>query len=100
MFWPLISTILYIFNTIIDLYELIIILAVVASWLIAFGVLSLHNQLARSLVNMLDALTDPAFRQVRRVIPPIGGIDLSPLIVFFVLEIVRRLVDGYAVYLM
>jgi YggT family protein len=100
MFWPLISTILYIFNTIIDLYELIIILAVVASWLIAFGVLSLHNQLARSLVNMLDALTDPAFRQVRRVIPPIGGIDLSPLIVFFVLEVVRRLVDGYAVYLM
>jgi uncharacterized protein YggT (Ycf19 family) len=37
---------------------------------------------------------------VRRIIPSIGGIDLSPIIVFILLEVIRRLVDGYAIYLM
>src|SRR6185312_4850804 len=96
MFGPVISSVLYVFNTLIDLYELVIIVAVVASWLIVFGVLSARNQLARSLINALDALTEPVFRQVRRVIPAIGGIDLSPIIVFIVLEVLRRLVNGYA----
>jgi len=97
---PVISTLLYVVNTLVDLYELIIILAVVASWLVAFGVMSLQNPLARSLVAFLDALTDPVFRQVRRIIPPFGGVDLSPIIVFIVLEVLRRLLNGYAVMLM
>jgi len=92
-----ISSVLYVFNTLIDLYEFVIIVAVVASWLIVFGVLSTRNQFARSLISALDALTEPVFRQVRRVIPSIGGIDFSPIIVFIVLEVVRRLVNGYAV---
>ena len=100
MFSPVVGSILYVFNTVIDLYEFVIILAVIASWLIVFGVLSTRNQMARSLVNFLDALTEPVFRQVRRIIPSIGGIDLSPIIVFIVLEVIRRLVDGYAIYLM
>jgi len=91
-----ISSVLYVFNTLIDLYEFVIIVAVVASWLIVFGVLSTRNQLARSLINALDALTEPVFRQIRRVIPSIGGIDFSPIIVFIVLEVLRRLVNGYA----
>jgi YggT family protein len=96
MFSPVISSILYVFNTLIDLYEFVVIVAVVASWLIVFGVLSTRNQLARSLISALDALTEPVFRQVRRVIPSIGGIDLSPIIVFIILEVLRRLVNGYA----
>ena len=96
MLTPLIGTLLYIFDTLVSLYIFVIVLAVVVSWLIAFGVLNLHNQLARSLVNMLDALTDPVFRQVRRIIPPIGGLDLSPLIVLIALQAIRMLVDGYA----
>jgi len=100
MLSPVIGSILYVFNTVIDLYELVIIIAVAASWLIVFGVLSMRNEIARALVNFLDALTEPVFRLVRRVIPSIGGIDLSPIIVFIVLEVIRRLVNGYAVYLM
>ena len=99
MLGPVISSVLYVFNTLIDLYEFVIIVAVVASWLIVFGVLSTRNQFARSLISALDALTEPVFRQVRRVIPSIGGIDFSPIIVFIVLEVVRRLVNGYAVML-
>jgi YggT family protein len=100
MFGPVVASLLYVFNTVIDLYEFVIVLAVVASWLIVFGVLSMRNQMARSLVNFLDALTEPVFRLIRRIIPSIGGIDLSPIIVFIVLEVLRRLVNGYAGYLM
>lgn len=100
MFGPVVGSVLYVFNTVVGLYEFVVILAVIASWLIAFEVLSMRNQLARSLVNMLDALTEPVFRQVRRVIPSIAGLDLSPIIVFIVLEVIRQLVNGYAYLLL
>jgi YggT family protein len=96
MFGPLISVFLYLFNTIIYLYTIVIIAAVVVSWLIAFGILNTYNHLARSLVQMLDALTEPVFRRVRRIIPPLGGLDLSPLIVLLLLQALQMLVNGYA----
>jgi YggT family protein len=64
-----------------DLYWWVVVIAVVVSWLVAFGVLNTYNQFARAIVRALAALTEPVFRQIRRVIPPIGGLDLSPLIV-------------------
>jgi YggT family protein len=64
-----------------DLYWWAVVIAVVVSWLVAFGVLNTYNDLARSIIRALAALTEPVFRQIRRVIPPIGGLDLSPLIV-------------------
>jgi len=64
-----------------DIYWWVVIASVVASWLIAFNVINMHNNIVRSLVRLLDALTDPVFRLIRRVIPPFGGIDISPLIV-------------------
>ena len=97
MLAPLINVFLFIFNTVIDLYIFVIIAAVVVSCLIAFGVLNTYNPLARSLVRMLDALTEPVFRRVRRIIPPLGGLDLSPLIVLILLEALQMLVNDYAV---
>src|ERR1700757_3478266 len=95
MLAPLIGTILWLFDTLVGLYIMVIVAAVVVSWLIAFGVLNTYNHLARSLVQMLDALTEPVFRQVRRVLPPLGGLDLSPLVVIIALQALRMLVDGY-----
>jgi len=63
------------------LYWWVVIAAVMTSWLIAFNVINLHNNIVRSLVRLLDILTEPVFRQVRRVIPVFSGIDISPLIV-------------------
>jgi len=88
---------LWIFDTLIGLYIFIVLLAVVASWLIAFGVLNTRNDLARALINFLDALTEPVFRRVRRIVPPIGGIDLSPMIVFIILIAIQKLVDSYVI---
>ncbi len=64
-----------------DLYWWVVVIAVVVSWLVAFGVLNTYNHFARSVIRTLEALTEPVFRPIRRLIPPLGGLDLSPLIV-------------------
>ena len=64
-----------------DIYWWVVIVAVVISWLVIFGLLNIHHPTARAIVRALGALTEPVFRRIRHVIPPIGGLDLSPLIV-------------------
>ena len=85
MSMALASTILWLINEIIGLYIIVIFAAVIASWLIAFNVVNIRTEAVRAIVRVIDALTDPVFRLVRRVIPPIGGLDLSPMIVLLAL---------------
>jgi YggT family protein len=79
----------------IEIYTYVVVAAVIVSWLIAFGVLNTYNPFARSIVTFLDAATEPVFRQVRRVIPPIGGLDISPLIVLIALQFLSYLISYY-----
>jgi YggT family protein len=81
MFNPIVWLVL----RLLDIYSWVVIVAVVVSWLVAFNVINLHHPFVRQVVRVLDALTEPVFRQVRRVIPPIAGLDLSPLIVLIVI---------------
>jgi YggT family protein len=74
---------------IIDIYVWVVIAAVVVSWLIAFGVINLYNHLARQIVHILEVLTEPFLRRIRRIVPPVGGLDLSPLILILALYFVR-----------
>ena len=83
----------------ISLYTYVVIAAVIVSWLIAFGVINTYNRYARGIVQFLDAVTEPVFRQVRKVIPPIGGLDLSPLIVLIALQFLSYLISYYSIYL-
>ncbi len=68
---------------VLDFYKWIVIIAVVLSWLVNFEVINLRNQLAASIVRMFYAMTEPVFRPIRQFLPDLGGLDLSPLIVFF-----------------
>jgi YggT family protein len=81
---------------IINIYTWIVVASVIVSWLIAFGVINTYNRYARMAVQFLDALTEPVFRQVRKVIPPIGGLDISPLIVLIALQFLSYLIVYYA----
>jgi YggT family protein len=74
---------------ILNIYEWVVIVAVIVSWLTAFNVINEHNNFVRSLLRILIALTDPVFRQVRRVIPPISGLDLSPIVVILLIETIK-----------
>ncbi len=95
----ILNPLLWLINTLADLYILVIVLAVVASWLVAFGVLSLANPMARQMVQVLDALTEPVFRQIRRIVPPIGGLDLSPIVAWIAIELVRLTLVNLIFYL-
>jgi YggT family protein len=70
---------------VLEIYKWIVIAAVIVSWLTAFNVINQHNNFVRTVLRILIALTDPVFRQVRRVVPPVGGLDFSPIVVFVVI---------------
>jgi YggT family protein len=75
---------------ILRLYTYVVIAAVIVSWLINFGVINTYNNFVRSIVSALYALTEPVFRQIRRVLPAMGGLDLSPLIVLIIIYFLEQ----------
>lgn len=76
----------------ITLYTWIIIASVVLSWLMAFNVVNAYNPFVRSLWGALNAMTEPLLRPIRRVLPDLGGIDLSPLVLLLGVHFVRSVV--------
>ena len=85
----MLNPIAFLLLEILDLYEWVVILAVIVSWLTAFNVINVHNNFVRAILRILLALTEPVFRQVRRVIPAVGGLDLSPIIVVVLIEFLK-----------
>tara|TARA_R110001592_G_scaffold27763_20_gene102853 strand:+ start:12605 stop:12880 length:276 start_codon:yes stop_codon:yes gene_type:complete len=81
------------------LYSCVIILQVALSWLIAFEIVNKDNEAAKNLTGQLKKLTDPVYVPLRKFVPPIGGIDISPLIVLFGLSflggVLIRLLSGF-----
>jgi len=63
-----------------------IIISAVLSWLVAFDVVNLRNRFVYNVSHFLDAVTRPVLRPVQRIIPPLGGVDITPLIVVVVLS--------------
>jgi YggT family protein len=77
---------------IIQLYIYIIIAGAVMSWLIAFNVINRYNQFVRSLWIGLNALTEPVLRPIRRLLPDLGGIDISPLVLILICIFIQSVV--------
>jgi len=73
----------------VQLYEWVVIASAVFSWLIAFNVVNPYNQLVRSFWQGLLAVTEPLLRPIRRVLPDLGGIDLSPLVLIIACWAIR-----------
>jgi len=67
--------------TLLEIYKWIVLAAVVVSWLAAFNVINEHNNFVRTALRLLYNLTEPVFRPVRRILPTMGGLDLSPIVV-------------------
>lgn len=82
----------YLLTLAIQLYTMIIIVQVAVSWLLAFEIINPQNQQARNLTRLLNKLTDPVYRPLRNYIPPIGGIDITPIIVIFGLSLIQQYV--------
>jgi YggT family protein len=70
----------------------IIIVQAILGWLIAFNVINTSNDIIRSIWIALDRLTEPLYRPIRRVMPDLGALDLSPMVVLLVIIIMQRAV--------
>jgi YggT family protein len=80
---------------ILDLYTYVIIAVAILSWLIAFNVINIHNDLVRAIWNALNALTEPLLRPIRRMLPNLGGLDISPIILLLIIFFIERLIQYY-----
>jgi YggT family protein len=78
--------------TVIDLYWWVLIISVIMSWLVAFDVLNTRSQAAQTIWRAVDALTEPLLRPIRSVLPSVGGLDISPLILLLGLQFLRDLI--------
>jgi YggT family protein len=78
-----------------DIYWYLIIAAVVLTWLIAFNVVNTRNQIVGMIADFLFRITEPVFRPIRSLMPNMGGIDISPLIVLFIIYIIERSIVLY-----
>jgi YggT family protein len=63
-----------------------IIISAILSWLVAFNVINIRNRMAYEVVRILDAITRPVLRPFQRFIPPLGGVDISPIIVILIIQ--------------
>ena len=77
---------------VIDLYIWVVIAGAILSWLIAFNVVNTQNRFVSSVADMLYRVTEPALRPIRSVIPNLGGIDISPVILILFLIFIRDVV--------
>ena len=78
-------------DSIINIYIWIIIINAVLSWLVAFNVLNTQNRFVFSLLNTTYQLTDPVLNKIRRFIPNLGSIDISPVVLILLLIFIRNL---------
>ena len=77
---------------VIEFYKWILILAVVVSWLVQFKILDTSNRFVYLAADILYKATEPALRPIRRFIPSLGGLDISPVLLIFALIFLQDLI--------
>ncbi|KGM30693.1 YggT family protein [Inquilinus limosus] len=90
-----IDPIFRIIDIVLQMYVWVVIAAAILSWLVAFNVVNTRNQVVYQIGNALYRLTEPALRPIRRILPNLGGIDISPvvllLIIYFLQMVLRNI---------
>jgi YggT family protein len=82
-------------STLITIYIWLLIAQAVLSWLLAFGVVNRYNRVVTSVSDFLWRITEPVLRPIRSVLPDLGGIDVSPVILILLLWFLRDLMFEY-----
>lgn len=83
-------------DTLISIYIWVLIASAVLSWLVAFNIVNTYNRVVSTIGEVLYRLTEPVLRPIRRILPNLGGIDVSPIIVILLLVFARNLLYEYA----
>ena len=82
------------FNNVIDLFVWAIILSALMSWLIGFNVVNVNNKIVYIIADSLNRLTEPFLSPIRRFLPFLGGIDLSPVVLILLLIFLKDLINS------
>ena len=80
-----------------QLYTYLIVASAILSWLVAFNVVNTRNDFVRSVWNFLDAVTQPVLRPIRNILPNLGGVDISPIILILLIIFIQNLIVDYLV---
>ncbi len=80
---------------ILNLYVWLLIAAAVLSWLIAFNVVNRYNQFVRGVYEFTYRITEPLLAPIRSVLPSVGGIDLSPMVLILLIWFIERVIELY-----
>jgi YggT family protein len=87
--------VLDIIMVVLNLYTWIVIAGAILSWLIAFGVVNIRNEVVRAVWNLFLALTEPFLRPIRNFLPNTGGVDISPIILLLGVMLLERIIVYY-----
>ena len=80
---------------VLQIYIWLLIAAAVLSWLIAFNVVNTRNQVVASIADFLYRITEPALRPIRGLMPNLGGIDVSPVILILIILLLENVIVRY-----
>jgi YggT family protein len=88
---PLINFVFFIVGGLLSLLWWAIIISAVLSWLVAFDIINLRNQAIYQISTFLDRVTAPVLQPFQRIIPPLGGVDISPIVVLLIITGVQSI---------
>ena len=94
------NSLIILIDNIIYLYSIILIVNIVLSWLTTFDIINISNRFVYAVLEASYKLTDPLLNPIRRVMPNIGGLDFSPVILFLLLGFLRNLLREYGLGLL
>jgi YggT family protein len=78
-----------------SLYIWIVIAAAIFSWLVAFNVVNTRNQFVGAIGEFLYRITEPVLRPIRNMLPNLGGIDISPVVLFLIIIFIQKVIEFY-----
>ncbi len=81
-------------NIAINIYIWMLIASAILSWLVAFNVVNTSNRVVYLIGDFLYRITEPALRPIRRILPDLGGVDISPIILILILYFVQNVLNG------
>ena len=80
---------------VLDLYVWLLIASAILSWLIAFNVVNTRNEFVAAVAELLYRITEPVLAPIRRMLPSLGGLDISPIIVILIIMFIQRVITYY-----
>jgi YggT family protein len=92
---PAMRALLYVILMVLNLYIWLLIAAAVLSWLVAFNVVNVRNQFVAMIGDFLYRITEPVLRPIRNMMPNLGGLDISPVILILLIIFIQKVIEEY-----